>query len=116
MGPAGDVKRAVLFKHSQPIHKIAIPARSPYEFLTACENGVVKGYDLRDNVAKKVTHTRKRLYSISTHPLDNEFCVSGSDESVLVYDRRNPARPAKSLYPVHMKNANVGSEVFWVHW
>ncbi|EDS43340.1 wd-repeat protein [Culex quinquefasciatus] len=106
VGPAGDVKRAVLFKHSQPIHKIAIPARSPYEFLTACENGVVKGYDLRDNVAKKVTHTRKRLYSISTHPLDNEFCVSGSDESVLVYDRRNPARPAKSLYPVHMKNAN----------
>ncbi|XP_038119186.1 DDB1- and CUL4-associated factor 8 [Culex quinquefasciatus] len=106
VGPAGDVKRTVLFKHSQPIHKIAIPARSPYEFLTACENGVVKGYDLRDNVAKKVTHTRKRLYSISTHPLDNEFCVSGSDESVLVYDRRNPVRPAKSLYPVHMKNAN----------
>uniref|UniRef100_A0A1Q3FF53 Putative wd-repeat protein n=1 Tax=Culex tarsalis TaxID=7177 RepID=A0A1Q3FF53_CULTA len=106
VGPAGDVKRSILFKLNQPIHKIAIPARSPYEFLTACENGHVKGYDLRDNVAKKLTHTRKRLYSISTHPLDNEFCVSGSDESVLVYDRRNPARPAKSLYPVHMKNAN----------
>lgn len=106
VGPAGDVKRAVLFKHSQPIHKIAIPARSPYEFLTACESGVVKGYDLRDNVAKKVTHSKKRLYSISTHPFDNEFCVSGSNESVLVYDRRNPTRPAKSLYPMHMKNAN----------
>lgn len=106
VGPDGDVKRSILFKHSQPIHKIAIPARSPYEFLTACENGQVKGYDLRDNVAKNVTHTRKRLYSISTHPFDNEFCVSGSNESVLVYDRRNPARPVKRMYPVHMKNAN----------
>lgn len=104
VGPAGEVKRTVLFKQSQPIHKIAIPARSPYEFLTACEDGVVKSYDLRDNAAKKVANTKKRLYSISTHPLDNEFCVSGSDEMVLVYDRRQPTRPAKHLYVAHMKN------------
>ncbi|XP_065087877.1 DDB1- and CUL4-associated factor 8 [Ochlerotatus camptorhynchus] len=103
VGPAGEVKRTVLFKQSQPIHKIAIPARCPFEFLTACEDGVVKSYDLRDNVAKRVTNAKKRLYSISTHPLDNEFCVSGNDESVRVYDRRNPSKPMKYHYAAHMK-------------
>lgn len=104
VGPAGENKRSLLFKQSQPIHKIAIPARSPYEFLTACEDGVVKGFDLRDNVGKKVTNVKKRLYSISTHPLDNEFCVSGNDEAVRVYDRRNPAKPMKYHYADHMKS------------
>lgn len=103
VGPAGEVKRTVLFKQSQPIHKIAIPARCPYEFLTACEDGEVKSYDLRDNVAKRVTNAKKRLYSISTHPLDNEFCVSGNDESVRVYDRRNSSKPMKYHYAAHMK-------------
>lgn len=103
VGPAGEVKRTVLFKQRQPIHKIAIPARCPYEFLTACEDGTVKSYDLRDNVVKRVTNAKKRLYSISTHPLDSEFCVSGNDESVRVYDRRNPSKPLKYHYAAHMK-------------
>lgn len=104
VGPAGEVKRALLFKQSHPIHKIAIPARSPYEFLTACEDGVVKSYDLRDSVAKKVVNAKKRLYSIATHPLDNEFCVSGNDKSVFVYDRRHPEKPMKCHYAAHMKS------------
>lgn len=103
VGPAGEVTRNVLFKQSQAIHKIAIPARCPYEFMTACEDGVIKSYDLRDNVGKRVTNAKKRLYSISTHPLDNEFCVSGNDESVRVYDRRNPSKPMKFHYAAHMK-------------
>ncbi|XP_062542797.1 DDB1- and CUL4-associated factor 8 [Armigeres subalbatus] len=103
VGPAGNVTRTVLFKQSQPIHKIAIPARSQYEFLTACEDGIIKSYDLRDNISKRVTNVKKRLYSISTHPLDNEFCVSGNDESVRVYDRRNPSKPMKFHYAAHMK-------------
>lgn len=103
VGPAGNVTRTVLFRQSQPIHKIAIPARSQYEFLTACEDGIIKSYDLRDNVTKRVTNAKKRLYSISTHPLDNEFCVSGNDEAVRVYDRRNPSKPMKLHYAAHMK-------------
>lgn len=96
----------MLFKQSQAIHKIAIPARCPYEFMTACEDGVIKSYDLRDNVGKRVTNAKKRLYSISTHPLDNEFCVSGNDESVRVYDRRNPSKPMKFHYAAHMKTVS----------
>ncbi|EAT35471.1 AAEL012362-PA [Aedes aegypti] len=88
---------------SQAIHKIAIPARCPFEFMTACEDGVIRSYDLRDNTAKRVTNAKKRLYSISTHPFDNEFCVSGNDESVRVYDRRNPSKPMKFHYAAHMK-------------
>ncbi|XP_058838341.1 DDB1- and CUL4-associated factor 8 isoform X2 [Topomyia yanbarensis] len=103
VGPAGEVTRLVLLKQSQPTHKVALPARSQYEFLTACEDGWVRSYDLRDNVAKKVTNTKRRLYSISAHPLDNEFCVSGNDESVRVYDRRNASKPMKYHYAGHTK-------------
>ncbi|XP_058459323.1 DDB1- and CUL4-associated factor 8 [Malaya genurostris] len=105
VGPAGDAKRAVLFKQCQPIHKVTIPTWSQYEVLTACEDGFVKSYDLRDNVVKKVTNTKRRLYSISTHPLDTEFCVSGNDESVRVYDRRNSSKPMKYHFAAHTKNS-----------
>ncbi|XP_055605863.1 DDB1- and CUL4-associated factor 8 [Uranotaenia lowii] len=102
--PSGSVKRTMLFKQTQPIHKIAIPARSPYEFLTACEDGVVKSYDLRDNVGKKITNVKRRLYSIATHPFDHEFCVSGNDESVRVYDRRQSSKLLKQFYAAHINN------------
>ncbi|XP_053684327.1 DDB1- and CUL4-associated factor 8 [Sabethes cyaneus] len=104
VGHAGEIERTILFKQSQPIHKIAIPARSQFEFLTACEDGLVKSFDLRDNVVKKVTKTKQRLYSIATHPFDHEFCVSGNDESVRVYDRRNTSKPMKVHYAHHTKS------------
>lgn len=103
VGPAGECKPTQLFKQNHPIHKLAIPARCPYEILTSCEDGVIKSYDLRDSVVKKVVNVKKRLYSIFTHPIDNEFCVSASDKAVLVYDRRHPDKPIKSHFAAHMK-------------
>ncbi|XP_055629270.1 DDB1- and CUL4-associated factor 8 isoform X2 [Toxorhynchites rutilus septentrionalis] len=104
IGPAGDDTQTVLFNQKQAIHKVAIPAQSPFEFLTACENGSINSYDLREKKVRKVAYVKTRLYSISAHPLDNEFCVSGGDAAVRVYDRRRSSKPMKYHFAAHLQH------------
>lgn len=98
-----------LIKHTLPVHKIALPETSPFEVLTAGEDGYVIRCDLRDNVNErlvtaKVNNRRMALYSISAHPLKNEFCVSGRDQFVRVYDRRNLKSVMSTYCPPHLLN------------
>lgn len=39
------------------------------------------------------------LYSIASHPNKQEFCVSGRDTYVHVYDERNSKHSVNRLYP-----------------
>lgn len=107
----GNPASTSLIKHTLPVHKIALPETSPFEVLTAGEDGYVIRCDLRDNVNERLvtaklstTHRRMALYSISAHPLKNEFCVSGRDQFVRVYDRRSLKNVMKTYCPPHLLN------------
>ncbi|GAB0094585.1 DDB1- and CUL4-associated factor 8 [Sergentomyia squamirostris] len=100
----------LLVKHLGPVHKVALPATAPFEVLTAGEDGNVFRCDLREGtksdriVTIKVHNRRVPLYSISSHPIDQEFCVAGRDQFVRVYDRRNMKNALKILSPEHLAN------------
>lgn len=105
----GNPVSTSLIKHTLPVHKVCLPETSPFEVLTAGEDGYVIRCDLRDNinerlVTAKVNNRRMALYSISSHPLKNEFCVSGRDQFVRVYDRRNLKNVMKTYCPPHLLN------------
>lgn len=105
----GNPASKSLIKHTLPVHKIALPETSPFEVLTAGEDGYVIRCDLRDDVNErlvtaKVNNRRMALYSISAHPLKNEFCVSGRDQFVRVYDRRSLKNVMKTYCPPHLLN------------
>ncbi|XP_059613042.1 DDB1- and CUL4-associated factor 8 [Phlebotomus argentipes] len=97
-----------LIKHLGPVHKVALPATAPFEVLSAGEDGNVIRCDLRESnkreriVTIKVNNRRVPLYSISSHPIDQEFCVSGRDQYVRVYDKRNVKNALKILSPEHL--------------
>lgn len=89
-----------LTRHATPVHKLALVPNNPFEVLSASEDGIVMRCDLRERNADRVTivkgkHRRISLYSISHHPLDQEFCVCGRDSYVRVYDKRNAKNPSK---------------------
>ena len=73
--PCGKVETALLFKMSQSVHKIAVSPKRPKEILAAGEDGVVRQFDLRTKTGDKIVKLKKRLYSISTNPIENEFCI-----------------------------------------
>uniref|UniRef100_A0A1L8DNN1 Putative wd40 domain protein n=1 Tax=Nyssomyia neivai TaxID=330878 RepID=A0A1L8DNN1_9DIPT len=110
--PPGSDKpiSTLLMKHLGPVHKIALPAASPFEVLSAGEDGHVLRCDLRDGnkleklVTIKAHNRRVQLYSISSHPINQEFCVCGRDQFVRVYDRRNAKNAVKILSPEHLAN------------
>lgn len=105
-----------LIKHTLPVHKIALPETSPFEVLTAGEDGYVIRCDLRDNVNErlvtaKVNNRRMALYSIAAHPLKGEFCVSGRDQFVRVYDRRSLKNVMKTYCPPHLLNVGQARHI-----
>lgn len=103
----GDPISTVVIKHLGAVHKIALTPNNPYEVLTAGEDGHVIRCDLRDNsadrlVTVRVKNKRVPLYSIASHPIDQEFCVSGRDQFVRIYDRRNCKETLKAMAPAHL--------------
>lgn len=114
IGPDGTASSSrVLYSHSRrPVNKIAISPMSPFEFLSAGEDGCVKRFDLRtkecDEVLSLRSHSRKvPLYSIATHPFDTEFCVCGMDKYVRVHDKRNVKDSMKLLFPSTMAGVSI---------
>lgn len=100
--PAASV---TLGRHANAVHKIVTSNYDPYEILSAGEDGVVMRCDVRDRVAEKflkvmsTDNYRVKLYSIANHPLSPQFCVSGNDLFVRLYDRRKTRRPLKMFRP-----------------
>lgn len=97
-----------LAKHLGPVHKIALPASSQNEVLSAGEDGKVIRCDLRSDSSETILLVKSRritkvpLYSIHTHPYDPQFCVCGRDQFVRVYDRRNLSQTLRKMAPEHL--------------
>uniref|UniRef100_A0A182PEQ2 Uncharacterized protein n=1 Tax=Anopheles epiroticus TaxID=199890 RepID=A0A182PEQ2_9DIPT len=96
--PSGQATTRVIFRSQLAIHKVAIPARNELAFLMAGEDEKVRLCDMRQAKVQTVVDVGKQLYSISTHPYDSEFCVSGSGSSVRVYDLRRAQKPLRMLF------------------
>lgn len=104
--PDGGVSARFLYSHARKsVNKVAMSSLSPFEFLSAGEDGCVKQYDLRTGKCDDLLTLRTRqgrkvpLYSIALNPYDTEFCVCGRDKYVRVHDKRNPKQALMHLFP-----------------
>ncbi|XP_042229786.1 DDB1- and CUL4-associated factor 8-like isoform X2 [Homarus americanus] len=104
-----------LAKHRGPAHKLATLPTSPHVVLSAGEDAVVLNIDIRQEqptrvaLVKDVSGGHVSLYSIHAHPVnENQFCVSGHDQYVRVYDRRcgNLSFPVFKYCPRHLYEAS----------
>ncbi|XP_058877587.1 DDB1- and CUL4-associated factor 8-like [Acipenser ruthenus] len=82
-------------QHKGAAHKLALDPDSPCFFLSAGEDAVVYGIDLRlDRPATKLVVTKENdkkvgLYTIYVNPArTDEFAVGGRDQYVRIYDQR----------------------------
>lgn len=106
LGPQGTVRsERRLHSHAQrAVNKIALLPFSPFEFMSAGEDGIVNHYDLRTRVVTELVSEQSGrrivpLYSVAASPIDMEFCVSGMERVVRVHDRRSPSEPIRYLFP-----------------
>ncbi|KAB7507129.1 DDB1- and CUL4-associated factor 8 [Armadillidium nasatum] len=109
-GVCKDTRR--LAKHSRSAHKLTVRLSTPYEIMSAGEDAFVYNIDIRTEqpdkivLVKDIHGKRVPLYSIHQHPInDDQFCVSGQDEYVRIYDRRiiSPLGPPVLKYcPNHL--------------
>lgn len=103
--PSGGKETTVLLKHASAVNKLTVTPNNPFELLSAGEDGRIVRCDLREPEVERLvtvrTGDRNRipLYSIASHPLDPEFCVSGRDPYVRVFDKRNIKGPVKLYCP-----------------
>lgn len=88
-----NTKRVAL--HKGAAHKLALEPDSPCSFLSAGEDAVVFGIDLRqDRPANKLVVVKEGdkkvgLYTIYVNPAKtNHFAVGGRDQYVRIYDQR----------------------------
>lgn len=102
--PDGSVVSRILYSHCGGVNKITLPSTNPGQILSVAGDGTVVRYDFRDNLRELIIHFKKAeqtvpLYSIDSHPFDPEFCISGADKTVQVYDSRKFTEPVRSFVP-----------------
>ncbi|XP_016966723.1 DDB1- and CUL4-associated factor 8 isoform X2 [Drosophila biarmipes] len=113
----GAIKPTRLYTHSDSVHKIVLVPHSRHEVMSAGEDAAVKHFDLRASNAattmlRCVYHDanergRVRLFSIAHHPYAPEFCVSGSDDKLRVYDKRKLTKPLLEMTPTNIKDTKI---------
>lgn len=112
-----------LAQHKGAAHKLALEHDSPHVFLSCGEDALVYGVDLREEKPTKLALTKegdKRipLYSIHSNPGNSfEFCVSGRDHFIRVYDKRKIDKDdlssglLKKFCPHHLVDSDVKANV-----
>lgn len=116
--PSGGVIKPIrLYTHSESVHKIIVVPHSRHELMSAGEDAAVKHFDLRaSNAATTMMRCvyndenergRVRLFSIAHHPYAPEFCVSGSDDILRVYDKRNLAKAIHQMAPRNLLEVSM---------
>lgn len=121
VAPDGSSKDRIVTRHANyAVHKIVMPDAN--EVLTAGEDGCVMRSDLRDDSKSseqlmqiKVNGERIPLYSIAHHPFDAEFCISGRDRFVRVYDKRNMKECSKMFCPDIILKRSVCLVILYVN-
>ncbi|XP_023167211.2 DDB1- and CUL4-associated factor 8 isoform X2 [Drosophila hydei] len=115
--PSGSssTKTTRLYNHSDAVHKLVVVPQSRHEIMSAGEDAAVKHFDLRSNACSTMLrcissedNRRVRLFSIAHHPYMPEFCVSGSDDKLRVYDKRNlNSKPVHEMTPKDLKDIKI---------
>jgi DDB1- and CUL4-associated factor 8 len=80
-----------IFTHAGAVHKLAVTENVVY---TCGEDGLIIEFDFRSKTPSKMITVREKhrkipLFSISAHPHESKYAVSGRDQFVRVFDRRN---------------------------
>lgn len=80
-----------VYTHSGAVHKIAVTDNVAY---SCGEDGLIIEFDFRSKmhtrlIAVREKHRKIPLFSISAHPTEMKYAVSGRDQFIRVYDRRN---------------------------
>ncbi|CAH1114287.1 unnamed protein product [Psylliodes chrysocephalus] len=100
--------------HRGPCHKIAVLTEQPHVILSAGEDGYVFSHDVRKNKQERIVSVKDderevALYSIHGNPLKSlEFCVSGRDEIIRVYDQRKSNDTLHTYHPFKKRTDSSG--------
>ncbi|EDW57096.1 DDB1- and CUL4-associated factor 8 isoform X1 [Drosophila virilis] len=114
--PSGSssIKPVRLYSHNDAVHKLVVVPHSKHEVISAGEDAAVKHFDLRTNACTTMLrcvssddNRRVRLFSIAHHPYVPEFCVSGSDDKLRVYDKRKLTSPVHEMTPKDLKDTKI---------
>ncbi|KAG8226839.1 hypothetical protein J437_LFUL007080 [Ladona fulva] len=109
-----------LAQHRGPAHKLALQPDAPHVFLSAGEDAIVYSLDVREPKPEKLVTVKEgakkiALYSIHANPLScHEFCVSGRDHFIRIYDKRKISEnegPLKKFCPHHLLHSNTYAHV-----
>jgi WD repeat-containing protein 42A len=103
-GNGDEITTKKLFQHDGAVHKICV--KGDY-FLSCGEDGKIIRYDLRSKVQNQLVVVREKtrkisLFSISGHPLEDKFAVTGKSTAVRIYDLRNCKKPLKKFCPKNL--------------
>lgn len=95
----GGHSERLVYTHAGSVHKVAVAENVVY---TCGEDGLIIEFDFRDKKPSKMITVREKhrkipLFSISAHPTEMKYAVSGRDQFLRVYDRRNH----KTVYSRH---------------
>lgn len=98
-----------VYTHKGAVHKLAVADNVVY---TCGEDGLIIEFDFRTKVPAKLITVREKhrkisLFSISAHPLESKYAVSGRDQFVRVYDRRNPKTLLSRHCPTELLEKNT---------
>ncbi|XP_030750750.1 DDB1- and CUL4-associated factor 8-like isoform X2 [Sitophilus oryzae] len=110
--PDGRTENKKLGQHKGPCHKLAVLKDQPHVILSAGEDGVILSHDIRKSKARNISEVDNdgrevALYSIHANPLrTHEFCVSGREAYVRIYDQRKSREPLARLCPYQESDPN----------
>jgi DDB1- and CUL4-associated factor 8 len=98
-----------VYTHAGAVHKIAVSDNVVY---TCGEDGLIIEFDFRTKTPSKMTTVREKhrkipLFSISAHPTEMKYAVSGRDQFVRVYDRRNQKTVLSRHCPTELLEKNT---------
>jgi DDB1- and CUL4-associated factor 8 len=98
-----------VYTHHGPVHKLAITDNVIY---TCGEDGLIIEFDYRTKTPNKLLTVREKhrkipLFSITAHPNECKYAVSGRDQFVRVYDRRNEKNVLSRHCPMELLERNT---------
>ncbi|KAH8344531.1 hypothetical protein KR084_009808 [Drosophila pseudotakahashii] len=94
----GDaIESSTLYDHDETIFRMIVVPNSQTEVMSADVKSTVKHFDLRtpngasNTMLQSVTNDAGKsilIFGLAHHPFAPQFCISGNDSRVMVYDKR----------------------------
>lgn len=105
----GDHTEKQVYTHAGAVHKLAVSENVAY---SCGEDALIIEFDFRTKVPAKMITVREKhrkipLFSISAHPTEMKYAVSGRDQFLRVYDRRNQKTVLSRHCPTDLLEKNT---------